>query len=246
MKKTLTTLLILAGIAMGGAPEWTVSQTDENHVTYTTTQIGSFTFDDLGDAVIEDGESFTFTMTFTCTTNPFVQANGLSFLAARGDDTSDLYDISGKGNNQFRLYIRPNDNCLMLDINNYSYGYGEASMDSTSYTSTLPETVSTDTPVKLAFQLTYVSAKDAADGDNYFTFSSLEGSQIQIDPITDKNVVRNFNFSDLTNYTGTYVNAPAELETTISITKSGMLPEPTTATLSLLALAGLAARRRRK
>lgn len=245
MKKTLTALLLMAGVAMGAAPTWNITQTDATHVTYTATWTGSFTFDDLGDAAIKDGESFTLAMSFTSASNPFVQGNALSFIAAKNGDSADLYDINGK-DNMFRLYIRPNDSCLMLNINGWSYGYGEASTDSTSYTSTLPTTPSAETPVKLAFELKYVNDTDAPGGDSYFSFSSLADSQIQIDPITDNNVVRAYNFHDLTNYTGSHTNAPADLVTTISITKEGTIPEPTTATLSLLALVGLAARRRRR
>ncbi len=248
MKTTVLTLLALAGVAMAvepaTTPTWTTSSTAPGQITYSFTQSGSFNFTDLGNAAIKDGESFTLTMSFTCTTNPFVQGNGLSFLAAKADSTYDLYDISG-GNNQFRLYIRPGDSCLMFNINGWSYGYGEAQTDSTSYTSTLPETASAQTPVTLGFRITYVNDADAG-GDSYISFSSTEDSQIQFATITDYNVVRSYNFSDLTNYTGSYTNAPAELVTTVSITKAGeLVPEPATATLSLLALAGLAARRRR-
>lgn len=215
--------------------------TAPGQVTYSFTQTGSFSFADLGDAAIKDGESFTLTMSFTCATTPFVQGGGLSFLAATAGSTNDLYDIGG-GDNQFRLYIRPGDECLMFNINGWSYGYGEAYTKSSSYTNNITE----GTPVTLGFRISYVNKVDAADENDYFTISSLPDSQIQIDDITDYNVVRYFNFSDLTNYTGSYTNAPAEMITTVAITKAGELaPEPATATLSLLALCGLAARRRR-
>ena len=251
MKKTIIALMALAGIASAAAPEWSAVQTDPTHVTYTTTQTGSFTFDSLGDAAISNGESFTLTMRFTCTSNPFVQGNALSFLAAKAGSQNDLYDIGGE-HNQFRLYIRPGDEFVQLSINGYNYGHNTGGNNSEYYTSTLPAVVSQETPVTLAFQFIYLNDADAPDGDSDFTFASLPESQIQLS-ISDHNIVKTFNFSDLTNYTGSYNNCPADMVTTISITKAGQLPidptpsipEPTTATLSLLALAGLAARRRR-
>ncbi len=248
MKKALLPLLLLSGIASANA-DWTAVQTDPTHVTYTTTQTGSYTISDMGDAAIKDGESFTITMKFVCPSNPFIQFNGLSFVAAKAGSNADLYDINGH-KDQFRVYLRPIDNCLILSLNGWTYGYGgDAQTDSTSYVTTLPQTgdISAENPVVLGFTLQYV-----AEGDNHFTFSTTEDSQVQIDPITDYNVVTSYNFTDLTNYTGNWVNAPADMVSTISITKAGVLPpapsvpEPTTATLSLLALAGLAARRRRK
>lgn len=249
MKKTLIALMALSGVAaadVATTPVWTTSSTAPGQVTYTFTQTGSFNFTDLGDAAIKDGESFTLTMKFVCPSNPFIQGNGLSFVAAKNGSNSDLYDING-ANNQFRVYLRPKDDCLILSLNGWTYGYGgDAQTDSTSYVTTLPQTgdISANNPVILGFTLQYV-----AEGNNYFTFATTEDSQVQITPITDYNVVRSYNFSDLTNYTDNWVNAPADIVSTISITKAGELPtvpEPTTATLSLLALAGLAARRRRK
>lgn len=249
MKKTFIALMALTGVAtadVATTPVWTTSSPAPGQVTYSFTQTGSFNFTDLGDAAIKDGESFTITMKFVCPSNPFVQGDGLSFVAAKSGSGSDLYDINGN-HNQFRVYLRPKDQCLILSLNGWTYGYGgDAATDSSSYVENFPQTgdISAENPVVLGFTLQYV-----AEGDNHFTFSTTEDSQVQIAPITDYNVVKSYNFSDLTNYTGQWVNAPADLVSTISITKAGEIPsvpEPTTATLSLLALAGLAARRRRK
>ena len=259
MKKTIIALVALAGVALADSPEWSAVQTDATHVTYTTTQTGSFDFDSLGDAALSNDESFSITMTFSCTTNPFVQGNAISLIAATAGANSDLYDISG-ADDQFRIYIRQTDTAFHFNVNNswiYGYSYPEGKGDAVSdYSWTVPGTISEETPFFVGFTFTYVNSTDAADGDNYFTIAATPESQIQFTTHLDYNVVKTapFEFGDLTNYTADYTNAPANLVTTISITKAGQLPidpfpsvpEPTTATLSLLALAGLAGRRRRK
>lgn len=245
MKKTIIALLALAGVASAAAPTWSTTMPDDDHITYTTTQTGRFTFDSLGDAGIKDGESFSMTLTFTCPSNPFNQGNAISFIAAKGGSTSDLYDISG-GNNQFRLYVRASDSTTHFNVNGWSYGGGnEVSTTIPNYTWTVPATnaISAENPAKIGITFTFVNSADAPDGDDYFTIASTADSQIQFDTFTERNIVRSYNFNDLTNETG-YIGAPTDMVTTISITKA--VPEPTTATLSLLALAGLAARRRRK
>ncbi|MBE6435991.1 MAG: PEP-CTERM sorting domain-containing protein [Akkermansiaceae bacterium] len=241
--------MALAGISVAASPEWSAVQTDSEHVTYTTTQTGSFTFDSLGEASITNGESFTLTMKFYAESNPFLQSNALSFLTAKAGSGSDIYDIAGNTDNQFRVYIRESDQTLHFNVNggNGSWKYGhntEGKSEFANYVWNIPaqNEISSETPVLIGLTFNYVST-----GDNHFTISATADSQIQFDAFTEYNVVHSFNFSDLTNYTGSYTNAPSNLVTTVSITKAGKLvPEPTTATLSLLALAGLAARRRRK
>lgn len=253
MKKTLIALLSLAGVAVAvdpaTTPVWTTSSTSPGQVTYSFTQTGSFNFTDLGDAAIKDGESFSLTFEIYAKSNPFLQGGGLSFLAAKNGD-ADLYNING-GNNQFRFYVRPGDGVVNFNINGWIYGMGSditpdygSVLDNASYTAPAPGDVSADKPVKLGLTFTYVNETDAPNGDNYFIISPTADSQFQFDAKTDYNCVRSFNFSDLTNYTKNYANAPADIVTTVSITK--VVPEPATATLSLLALCGLAARRRRK
>lgn len=252
MKKTLIALLSLAGVAVAvdpaTTPVWTTSSTSPGQVTYSFTQTGSFNFTDLGDAAIKDGESFSLTLEIYAKSNPFLQGGGLSFLAAKNGD-SDLYDINGT-HNQFRFYVRPGDGIVNFSINGWVYGMGGdagTQLGNATYTAPAPGDVSADNPVKFGLTFTYVNETDAPNGDNYFILAPTVDSQFQFDATTDNNVVRSFNFSDLTNYTGTYTNAPADIVTTVSITKAGeLVPEPATATLSLLALCGLAARRRRK
>lgn len=253
MKKTFITLISLVGVFHASAADyattadWTAVQSDPTHVTYTTTLTGSFDLKDLGNAAIKDGESFSITMEIYSESNPFLQGGGLSFLAAKNGD-ADLYDISGN-HDQFRFYVRPGDGIVNFSVNGWIYGMGGdagTKLDNATYTAPAPGEVSAENPVKLGLTFTYVNGTDAANGNNYFILAPTADSQFQFDAKTDDNCVRSFNFSDLTNYTGTYTNAPSDIVTTISITKAGVIPEPTTATLSLLALCGLAARRRRK
>ena len=251
MKKTIIALMALAGVAaadVADTPVWTTTSTAPGKVTYSFTQTGSFDFTDLGGAAIKDGESFSLTLEIYAPSNPFLQGGGLSFLSAK-NGTNDLYNINGD-NNQFRFYVRPGDGIVNFSVNGWVYGMGGdagTALQNAVYTAPAPDSVSAETPVKLGITFTYVNGTDAADGDNYITLAPTADSQFQFDVHKDNNCVRTFNFSDLTNYTETYTNAPADIITTVSITKAGeLVPEPTTATLSLLALAGLAARRRRK
>lgn len=244
MKKTLAVVFAtMSGIAMGASPIWQVTQTDSTHITYTTNQTGTYSFDSLGDATINNGESFSMTMKFVCPTNPFVQGNAISFLAAKAGSSSDLYDINGD-DNQFRLYIRPGGNFLQFSVNGWNYGTNTTGNNTSDYSFNIPSDINAETPVIIGVTFTFVNSADAEDGNDYFTISATEDSQVQFSTLTDDNVVKSFNFYDLTNSTS-YASAPSDMETTFSITKLGVIPEPSTAALSLLALAGLAMRRRR-
>lgn len=153
------------------------------------------------------------------------------------------------GNDEFRFYVRPGDDIFNFSVNGWIYGSGsdaQTTLSNYTYTAPAAANVSAANPIRFGLTFTYVNGVDAADGNNYFTIAPTADSQIQFDAQTDYNVVRSFNFSNLTNDTASYADAPSDMKTTISITKVGSIPEPTTAALSLLALAGLAARRRRK
>lgn len=238
MKKTISSLLAISSIAMGALPDGWEKTFTEQSVTYTTTQVGTFTLADLGDAAIKNGESFSLTMEFSCTTNPFNQNKAISFIAAKNGSESDLYDIGG-GDDQFRFYVRTSDKFVQFSINGENItGFGGLAWNVPAISD-----ISAANPVSIGLTFTYVNAKDAPDGNDYYTISSTPGSQIAFDTFRKEDITKSFNFSDLTNATG-YAAAPSGMITKVSITKN--IPEPATATLSLLALVGLAARRRRK
>ncbi len=77
-------------------------------------------------------------------------------------------------------------------------------------------------------------------------FASLDGKVFELFSVTEGEVdlsAVNFTFTDGDQYKSGTISATGG---SISVSNSHVLPEPTTATLSLLALAALAARRRRK
>ena len=101
-------------------------------------------------------------------------------------------------------------------------------------------------PITFGFTLQYVNGTDAQDGNDYWVFSPSAGSQITFDAHKDANVITTLNFSDFTNET-IYNAAPEGLLTTISITKAGIIPEPSAFAAAVgLGVLGLAAVRRRR
>ncbi len=233
MKKTLITLAALAMASVVSAAteaDWTLSAgPTAGTVTYSTTLDGIFDIA-LGDAAITNGESFT--LTVTTTLNQHGNNYGTGIIG-----THDVYDGNGGANN-LRVYLgNPSQqNKVIFNMNNWSY-------EKTPTDGNLVNP--SEMPLTFGFTLTY-------DGKS-LTYAPTADSDVIWDSATDSNIVTTFNFASLTNST-TNAEVPghaavfAGQNTTISITKAGTLPvpEPATATLSLLALAGLAARRRRK
>lgn len=256
MKKTLITLLALCGVA-GAETNLAYSQySDElkegllfaysfdNGVSadYTATGVsltGAFTLEDkagicTGTSPVKSS-SLTLTDDFT-----------LSFYlvdATMGSNTAlvSLYsDITSTGRT----------NCIMLTNNNQNYmnlsclGFGGSSWthpyDNQQLTSDATGKVMTLTWDSSAAQITYyinstrvaqATLSDAAKGDTALnlTFATANGS----------NGATSVKFDNIAMWNR--VLSADEVKTVAT-----MVPEPTTATLSLLALAGLAARRRRK
>ncbi len=232
MKKTLVTLASLAVASVASAADaanWDVlAGPTEGTVTYTTTLSGLYDID-LGEAAIKDGEAFT--LTVTTTINAHGNSWGTGIIG-----THDVYDSNGGADN-LRVYVGnpANQDKVIFNMNNW--GYEKNATDGNLVNPS-------EMPLTISFTLSY-------DGTT-LTYASLEGSDVTWDSASDTNIVTTFNFATLTNTTtNSQVEQNAAFDgqtTTISITKAGTLPvpEPTTATLSLLALAGLAARRRRK
>ena len=257
MKKTLITLLALGGLAMGteetpatpatpATPDWTITDHGDGTATYSITLNGSY-YINLGDAAISDGESFS--MSVETTASRWGNDWGTGLVG-----TSNPYAANGtKGDDEFIVYIGRADKNekLIYALNNWNYtksdiGTGEGKVDYTNAANSPSE----EAPLTLGVTFTFVNADDAEDDNDYFVIESTDNSDVAFS-FRDDNIVRSFNFSTLINYGGTsgagaenLVRLPDNAVTTISITKA--VPEPTTATLSLLALAGLAARRRRR
>lgn len=234
MKKTLLSLLALSGLAMADSPAWHAVNNGDGTGTWSTTISGGFNFD-LGDLAIKDNESFTLTVYQTA--ESWGNGYGTAMIA-----TGEPYDNCG-GADTFRFYIGKtgtSNEQLLIQVNNW--GYNNSGM--TNYTNNATATPSAATPLTFGFSFTFVNSADAEGGDDYIEFASLPGSDITFDAKRDYNVVSTYNFSHLQNATtNTQAALPTNVVTTITITKQA--PEPATATLSLLALAGLAARRRR-
>lgn len=255
MKKTIITLLALAGVAIGEStttPKWTITNNGDGTATYTATLEGEYNIN-LGEAAIKNGESFILTIETSATGWANAYGSGLAGTTNPFDAESKKYDDA------FTVYIgaSPGNKKLIYALNDWVYTKTET--DGVDYTG-VPASINAVTPLTLGFTFTYVNSTDAGlpeganestTSGNYFTISNSANSDVTFDFI-DYNICASFNFDKLINYgvtggkDGGSTSSMPNAITTISITKAYTIPEPTTATLSLLALAGLAARRRRK
>lgn len=240
MKKTLIAFLALGSLAMADTTrptsgDWDYVINQDGTRTFSITLSGGFDASLQDILAIMPGESFTLEVTQTATS--WANNYGTALIGAGGD----IYNNIG-GNNQFRFYVGKtgsgNDG-MHMNVNGWDYNSSGVENYSQADASATP---SAEFPLTIGFVFTFVNAADAPDGNDYFTFSPTEGSQVTWDPKTDYNVVRSYNFANLTNVS-TQAGLPADVVTTIKLTKTS--PEPATATLSLLALAGLCARRKR-
>ncbi len=269
MKKTLITLAALcvscAVYAEGtGALDNPVTTVDwdlsagpkAGTITYTATLTGNYRIN-LGAAAIVNGESFTLTVT-TVTPSWGVNPYGVGLVS-----TSNPYTTT-TGADQFGIYIgnpagRNGD--LVVEYYANKWTYNSTNTFSPNFDN-VPATPSAETPITFGFSFEYLNAADATaagiPGSNgnginngRLYFSSTADSDVTVTSKDEGNVYNTYNFSTLTNYGPASDNVTYGIDpnavTTITITKKGTLPvpEPATATLSLLALAGLAARRRR-
>ena len=247
MKKTIITLMALAcsvGVA-ATTPEWVIADHGNGTATYSITLTGDYTID-LGEAAIKGGESFT--MTVETEASGWANGWGTGLVG-----TKDPYGSDGSNDN-FRVYFGHVSSNEKLVYNLNGWAYEQSSGDACPDYSGVAESG----PLTLGFTFTFVNSDDALEdgenetsgGGNYFTIANSQNSDVTFS-YTDYNIVGSFNFATLTNESTT-ASMPSGAVTTISITKAYSapdtpgVPEPATATLSLLALAGLAARRRRK
>ena len=251
MKHTISLLTL---IALGGfsayaaststAPEWTTSDSGKDR-TYSTSITGAFEWTDLGAAAISSGDSFTLKLEFNATSNPWPGSNyaiiPIASLPKGFDPTKEDYGLysmgagATAGGDGFRIYLRCPDTMEL-----YFNGANRAASNLQFGAAT---TASEEDPVSYGFLISYSANTDL------LTIANTEGSEITFDTITVSGVTSGFTIDDLTNTSHYGSTTPGNgMTTTISITKVGVVPEPSAFGLlaGLGALALVASRRRRK
>lgn len=248
MKHTISllTLIALGGFsAYAAGPNWTTSDSGSDR-TYSTSVTGAFDWRDLGAAAISKDDSFTLKLEFNATSNPWPgNNNAIIPIASRpsGFDpetagVGGLYNLTAgatANGDGFRIYLRYNDTMELY--------FNGADQSESNLQFNAAQTASEEDPVSYGFLISY-----SADTD-VLTIANTEGSEITFNTITVSGVDSGFKIDDLTNTAHYGTTTPGDgMTTTISITKVGVVPEPSAFGLlaGLGALALVASRRRRK
>ena len=243
MKKTIITLLALAGVA-GAVTEYTATFADNKGNTLTT-QRSHIIF---GDATAENPLTLSSWMIEFSVTK-FSDAGGLLAIAPPKADSGNGFGIRTHGGTKLGIMF-----CNGTDY------YGTTD-DASSELFVTAESVSAAKPLTLRF------AYDAETNTVYLydvTNDAIISREIT-DDIILSSVAADHDGGDINGKTQFYTNSGAfnfglgnvtdmsslagkneAFVTYVKTKTTASIPEPATATLSLLALAGLAARRRRK
>ncbi len=239
MKKTLITLMSLAGIAFAN-----------EGVTYTSTPSSGT------NASGYEARGFAFNLTGSALqTTPSIQGEALTELVTLETITFTTRDNSSKGEGRDGLfYIVITDDSLNI------LGWSDAAPEKEgSFTWSFENSPITLSKDKAYFAIAYENVSALQENTTLTAESTPENMQFGTNAVRDFGA-GNLNFTDASNGKKTglmYLNggsygintvqtqyAPNVTIVTSAVTTT--VPEPTTATLSLLALAGLASRRRRK
>lgn len=255
MKKTLITLLALAGVAAAGTTtvtDLTTSVTSGN-VTYTapTTTGGEGSFSGAGIWESGGGSRAHGALTFTLNLTELAKLTTQTYLVTV-DSSSDLGLIWGQyneewgiaGNWQGSLWAKDGTSFVSLDT--LMADAWSVADNATDGFITLTMTVANTEGTQGGMQL-----YKAGSGTSYYTTNGLgSSSNTSIDAFKfDTSLIENVAVTSGWVAGSTASSLGTNLETTFTSAHGGkvaLVPEPTTATLSLLALAGLAARRRRR
>ena len=249
MKKTLITLLALAGVAAGtdATLVWDMSfnpttsadsVTDANGASYSLTKTWTATQGNSGSVispynsrlVIEDKNTsvLTFAQDFS-----FVVQGGLNQVGS----WDCLMSIGSDNGNNFKIASSNSGYLTFLGEGSFSVATGGHDNTTKSVTGKMG---------------TYIVTYNATKKDLTLFYNGTEVATADLTGVTNTNKVANFaiggralSLNNTSDFTFSNIQLYSGVLSSEQI-KSLSVPEPTTATLSLLALAGLAVRRRRK
>ena len=255
MKKPLITLLALAGVAAGGTTTVTdlTSSVTSGDVTYTapTTTGGEGSFSGAGIWEAGGGNrahgALTFTLNLTDLAKLTTQTNLVTV-----DSSSDIGLIWGQYNGEWGIAgnwqgnLWANNGTSFVSLDTLMADAWSVADNATDGFITLTMTVANTEGTQGGMQL-----YKAGSGTSYYTTNGLgSSSNTSIDAFKfNTSLIENVAVTSGWVAGSTASSLGTNLETTFTSAHGGkvaLVPEPTTATLSLLALAGLAARRRRK
>ncbi|MBR5878575.1 MAG: PEP-CTERM sorting domain-containing protein [Akkermansia sp.] len=272
MKKTIATLFALSSVAMGETSLLTAD--DASYSIYNVTS-STATLDLSSDTKAYTDMTLTFKLkadAFLTELYSSGQNHTNATLASVATTTTNLgmaIRFNSSSNTKSSIYAVYSSNSAASGANGMSNGFGPATWTATlngsniSSTSAFTDMLDTWGYNSLTQEsnvsemlCSFVYGAGDTGGQCYFTVVMDNGDCYEFTGSTTKfnNTDYKFTYSDVTNLSvnSNLVSDALMFDScltnsdVISVHSSMMIPEPTTATLSLLALAGLAARRRRK